>query len=180
VSLGKNRRLLLLLLVLAGVLAAVFITAPSDEEPSIADEIFNRYRLLLKYRSITRRVQEGMDGRADELAAELAAFEESFLPGTNTAIGSAELQGAVGALAAESGLTLKTVKPLPLADLGDYVAVAIQADLSGGIRAFRRFIEGIATEHPGLGVSRLRVTVNNVERPGRLNVRITLRGLMKR
>jgi len=175
----KNKsRVLLLLAALTVVVLYIFATGSGEESSTVQDELFSRYRLLAKYRTITEKVQ-GLDGQSDELLAELAEYENRMLPGTNTALGLAELQKVLGALAEESGLDLHTIKPLPLLERGDYVEVPIQVDLKGTIRGLRKFVEALDGQELAMRTSKLAVVVANVQKPGRLNIRITVHGLMK-
>lgn len=175
----KNKsRILLLLAALTAVLLYIFATGSQDEGATAQDELFSRYRLLAKYRTITDKVQ-GLDGRSEELSTELAAYEERMLPGTNTALGLAELQRVLGEAADGSGLDLQTIKPLPMVERGDYAEVPIQVDLKGTIRGLRKFIEALDGQERAMRTSKLTVVVANVQKPGRLNIRITVNGLMK-
>ena len=173
----KNKKVLAAIFLGAAVVY-FFVAQPGMKSTDMEEELFSRYRLLVKYRSLAEE-SESLGGNADELVKELESYEKRLLEGSNTSLGFAELQRVVIGHVQRSGLKLQTVKPMAYIERGEYVEVPLQVDMQGDIRACRNLVQKLESESLGLRISKLSISVADVRKPDRLNVKIAIHGMIK-
>jgi len=173
-----NRGKLLVLAVGVVVIGYLLVAGPGSDDVNVQDELFSRYRLLVKYRSTAEQFDDFGKASTD-LDEELRSYEERFLTSPGPALASAELQRVVSDLASGVGLSLQTVKPMPPLERGDFVQVPLLFEFRGRIASLRDFIQKIERGKLGLHVSKLSVSVVNVREPETLGIKIAVHGIMR-
>jgi len=175
---NKNTKLIALVSLAVLLLGYLFVVQPRMESEDLEGQIYSRYRLLAKYRSLEEESSH-LGADSDALVGELKGYGKSYLKGQNPSLGAAELQKIVGGYAADAGLQLLTVKPMPFVERDEFVEVPLQFDFRGDIEALRDFSVTLGAKGLGLRVSKLSVSVVNVREPSVLNIKIAIHGIMK-
>jgi len=173
-----NKGKLLVLAAGIALVAYLLVAGPGSDDVTVEDELFSQYRLLMKYRAMADQFDD-LGEASGELDKELASYEERFLTSLGPSLASAELQRILSDLAAGAGLSLQTVKPLPLLEKGDYIEVPLLFEFRGRIGGVRDFVRRIERAKTGLHVSKLAVSVVNVREPDTLGVKIAVHGIMR-
>lgn len=96
---------------------------------SWSQELARKRQLLAKYESLVAskgRIEQGNKA----MKAALARAESQFLPGSNAAVASADLQEILKALTREHGVQMTSTKVLQPREAGPYLEVPVQVQLS--------------------------------------------------
>ena len=173
-----SKRKMLVMVVGVVVIGYLLVAGPGTDDVNVQDELFSRYRLLVKYRSMAEQYGD-LGSLAADLDDELISYEERFMTSPGPALASAELQRVVSDMAEGVGLSLQTVKPMPPLERGDFVQVPLLFEFRGRIASMRDFIRKIEQARLGLYVSKLTVSVANVREPETLNIKIAVHGIMR-
>ncbi len=173
----KNKKALAVML-LGAALASLLMVQPWMSSADIEEELFSRYRLLVKYRSLAEE-SESFGGNADALRKELESYEKRLLEGSNPSLGFAELQRVVSGHVKRSGLTLLTVKPMAFLERDEYAEIPLQVDLQGDMKSFRDLVRKMEAEDLALRISKLSISVADVRKPYKLNIKIAVHGMIK-
>ncbi len=174
----NNKKNLVVILLGGAIVFLLFLVQPWMNSTDMEEELFSRYRLLLKYRSLVEE-SKSLGGNVDALRDELKSYEERLLEGSNTSLGFAELQRVVSGHVQSAGLKLLTVKPMPIIERDEYVEIPLQVDLQGDMKSFRDLVRKLEAEHLALRVSKLSISVADVRNPYKLNIKIAIHGMIK-
>ncbi len=173
-----SKRKILVMALGVVVIGYLLVAGPGSDDVNVQDELFSRYRLLVKYRSMSEQF-DGLGSLAADLDDELRSYEERFMTSPGPALASAELQRVMSDMAEGVGLSLQTVKPMPPLERGDFVQVPLLFEFRGRIASLRDFVRKVERSRLGLYVSKLTVSVANVRDPETLNIKIAVHGIMR-
>ncbi len=173
----KNKKALAVMLI-GAALASLFMIQPWVNSTDMEEELFSQYRLLSKYRSLAEE-SESIGGNVETLKKELESYESRLLEGSNPSLGFAELQQVVSKHVQSSGLKLLTVKPMALLEHSEYVEIPLQVDLQGDMKSFRNLVRKLEGERLALKISKLSISVADVRKPYKLNIKIAIHGIIK-
>ncbi len=102
-------------------------------EESWGQDLTRKRQMLLKYQGLIDTKAKVLEANKS-LKAVLAQTEGQFLSGTNASVASSDLQEILKNLTTAHGVQLTSTKVLPPREVGPYLEVPIQVQISGNIR----------------------------------------------
>lgn len=171
-GLGGLGLLLLYLLIIGPLL---------DLEDSWDQELTRQRQVLTKYQNLVGNRKTAQDA-ITALKAAHAQTMNQFLPGSNTAVASSELQDIIKGLAREHGLELTSTKTLPGRETGPYLEVPVQVTLAARIDQLLTILYHLEHHKKLLFISELEINAPRLVRPDRekapLQVSMVISGVM--
>jgi Tfp pilus assembly protein PilO len=160
-----------------GLLAAVyvfFIAPLADKRVVIQERLEIDYGTLYKYQKVFWN-KERVAPRLEQSRKALEQLERNIFPETDTSVTFAKLQMEIQNMAATSGLTVTSIKPLPTVSYKHYTGLPLFMDCTGNIKQLGSFFKLLDAYNVFFSIDRLNIAALQ---DGRLRIKMQLSGLM--
>jgi Tfp pilus assembly protein PilO len=139
-------------------------------------QLESRHASLAKHKRFIKRTQDA-GGELENARKELKKMEKYIIKATDTSLAFAELQTKIQDIAAQSGLSIKSIKPLPVVDYRGHKGLPIFMDAMGNIRHLSKFLKFLDSTWEFISIDSISVSTSVHDN---LRIKIQLSGLMKK
>lgn len=140
------------------------------EEIEVKNELYMASASALASKDELEKIIKKAEGR-------IKALEGGLLEAERPPIAAAKLQKAVKAIASKNGIPIVSERALLFAENGDYLKIPVEFKLKADARSLRSFLYEIATSPLIMGVSELKIRVDDSKR---LDILVTIEGMMSK